>query len=72
MDKKERAALKELSREQLVEKLGQLRRDYFSVRLQSKTAHVKDYSQFCKLRRGIARVMTLLHAQELSEENHGR
>jgi len=44
--------------------LDQLRRNLFGLRLNSLTAHIKDYSQFKKLRKDIARIMTQLHKKE--------
>jgi ribosomal protein L29 len=44
--------------------LDQLRRNLFGLRLNSLTAHVKDYSQFKKLRKNIARILTKLHEKE--------
>lgn len=53
--------LKKLDDVQLHEKLIELRSQLFSLRLNSLTSHVKDYSQFKKLRKGIARIETLLN-----------
>jgi len=44
--------------------LDQLRRNLFGLRLNSLTAHIKDYSQFKKLRKDIARILTQLHKKE--------
>jgi len=44
----------------LATKLNELRRELFTVRLNAATAHVKDYSQYKKLRRNIARALTYL------------
>lgn len=41
-------------------KLDQFRKELFSLRLNTSTAHIKDYSQFKKLRSNIALVQTLL------------
>jgi ribosomal protein L29 len=49
--------IKQLGIKELIIKLDALRRDQFSLRLNSSTAHVKDYSQFEKNRRNIARVL---------------
>lgn len=53
--------LQELSLVDLGEHLNELRRELFSLKLNKVTAHVKDYSAFAKLRRGIARAMTLMN-----------
>ncbi len=44
--------------------LDQLRRNLFGLRLNSLTAHIKDYSQFKKLRKDIARILTQLHMKK--------
>lgn len=44
----------------LHERLDSLRRELFSIKLNKSTAHVKDYSQFGKLRRNIARIETYI------------
>lgn len=51
---------KQLEPKDLVLKLDALRRDLFSLRLNSSTSHVKDYSQFNKNRKNIARILTYL------------
>ncbi len=61
MDKKE---MKGMSLEQLTERIEEARRELFSLRLNAVTAHVKDYSQFRKKRRTIARLLTFLAKQE--------
>ena len=55
-----RQELKALSREDLREKIEHLRKDLFTLRLNSSTTHVKNYSQFKALRRTIARALTYL------------
>ena len=53
--------LKQLSFDQLCEKLEGLRKNLFGLRLNATTAHLKDYSQFKKFRKQIACVLTLMH-----------
>lgn len=53
---------KNMGSNELVEKLDALRREYFGLKL---NAHVKDNSQFKKLKKNIARVETYLRQQEL-------
>lgn len=55
-------SISQLSVEELIIKHEQLRRTLFGLRLNRLTAHVKDYSQFNKLRKDIARVLTRLNA----------
>lgn len=52
--------IKQLELKELIIKLDAIRRDNFSLRLNSSTSHVKDYSQFEKGRKNIARVLTAL------------
>jgi len=52
--------LNELNLTQLQEKVEHLRRELFGLRLNATTSHVKDYSQFEKLKRSIARVLTCI------------
>lgn len=48
--------------EQLRAKLDDLRKELFSTRINSAASHVKDHSQFKKVRKNIARVLTRLEA----------
>lgn len=52
--------LTSLSVEELEQKLDGLRRDLFNMQLNAATAHLKDYSQFNKLRKNVARVLTVI------------
>lgn len=52
--------IKDLGIKELIIKLDALRREHFSLKLNASTAHVKDYSQFAKGRKNIARVLTQL------------
>lgn len=56
--------LKSLSYSELKKKLDLLRREYFGLRLNAMTAHIKDYSQFKKLRRSIACISTYIHQKQ--------
>jgi ribosomal protein L29 len=56
--------LAQLPTPQLKERLEASRRELFSLRLSVVTAHVKDYSQFKKIRHNIARLLTYIRQQE--------
>ena len=56
--------LRKANVEQLRETLEQFRKQLFTLRINSSTTHVKDYSQFQKLRRGIARVLTEMRMRD--------
>ena len=56
--------LKKMSAQDLKEKLDAMRRELFGLKLNSTTAHVKDYSQFNKLKKNIARVASYLRQSE--------
>ena len=61
--------IQELDRNALVEKLTKLKRDLFSLRLNATTAHVKDYSQYKKLRKNIARVYSCFGQKSVALKN---
>ncbi len=52
--------IKQLNKQDLVTRVEALRRDIFSLRLNATTAHVKDHSQFKKMRKNLARALTYL------------
>ena len=56
-------SLQQMDIQQLQEALDKLRRELFSLRLSSATAHVKNYNLFKQYRRNIARVLTLMGQQ---------
>lgn len=58
--------INQLTIEQLVEKIDEMRRALFALRLNAATSAIKDYSQFRKLRGSIARMMTSLNQRVLS------
>lgn len=66
MSKQNKVNLHDLTVEQLLERADTLRRDLFSLRLSSKTSHVKDISQFKKLRKDIARALTVLQQKRMA------
>lgn len=61
---KAKEELKNLSAQELQTRAEDLRRARFVLNLNAKTAHVKDSSQFKKIRRTIARVLTYLHQKQ--------
>ncbi len=48
----------------LQSKANELKKELFDLRMQASTMQVKDYSQFCKVRKEVARVLTALSAQK--------
>jgi ribosomal protein L29 len=62
---KEKEVLKELVEEKLIEKIEEYRTNLFKLRLASTTGHVKDYSQFKKLKRNLACALTYLYQKEV-------
>jgi len=61
---KEKEELKKLNTTQIKEKIESYRRELFSLKLTSATSHIKDNSQYRKLRKNIARALTYLHKSE--------
>lgn len=72
MKKNFKKQLEQLSHDDLHGTLDQLRRNLFGLRLNSLRAHIKDYSQFGKLRKDIARILTQLHKIEHVHGNVGK
>lgn len=58
-----------VSEQELRVMLEGVRHKLFTLKLDAQSAHVKDYSQFKKLRRTCARVLTHLRQKELA--THG-
>ncbi|MBN1549733.1 50S ribosomal protein L29 [Candidatus Babeliales bacterium] len=50
--------------QELREKVEGYRRELFSLQLNATTAHVKDYSQFSKLKKNLARALTYLSQKQ--------
>lgn len=63
---KDREALKDLNQQELNTKIDELRRECFTLKLNAATAHIKDYSQFKKLKRNIACALTYLNKKKQS------
>lgn len=57
---KNREELRNLSGQDLITKIESYKRDLFTLRLNASNTHVKDYSQFNKLRKNVARALTYL------------
>jgi ribosomal protein L29 len=55
--------LQQLSIEDLNARLEGMRRDLFGLRVNTVTKKVKDYSQYKKLRKHVARIMTAIRAK---------
>jgi ribosomal protein L29 len=64
--------LKSLDKAQLMEKVVLLRQELFALNLNAATAHIKDYSQFKKLRRSLACALTYLRQKAAAELGFNR
>ncbi|MCA9769989.1 50S ribosomal protein L29 [Candidatus Dependentiae bacterium] len=67
--KREKDNLKQMNKKDLRDRIELLQRELFNVRLNAATAHVKDYSQFKKLRRSIARTKTYMQQKNIEKQN---
>jgi len=56
--------LRSKSVQELQDELDNLRRELFSLRLNSSTTHIKDVSQFSKLRKNIARTLGAIRSNQ--------
>jgi ribosomal protein L29 len=63
---KKNSDFQQLSADALKVKVDSLRQELFSLKLNTSTAHVKDYSQFKKLRANIARALTYMQQKHSS------
>jgi ribosomal protein L29 len=59
-----RKELHQLPINDLRQKVEALRRELFSLRLHTVTSPIKDYKQFIRMKRDIARVLTFLNQKE--------
>lgn len=59
--------LRNMSLEQLYDRLENFRAELFQLKLNSMTSHVKDASQFKKLKKNIARALTIINEKVLNE-----
>jgi ribosomal protein L29 len=57
---KQKNELKNMNEQELVQHIENSRAQLFSLNLNSATTHIKDYSQYKKLRKSIARALTYL------------
>jgi len=58
--------IQQLSVEDLQKKLDSTRQDLFGLRVNTATAQVKDYSQYKKLRKQAARILTAMQTKTAS------
>lgn len=58
--------LSTLSVDELKNEVVQLKKELFNLKLNSSTMHLKDYSQFKKLRVSIGRALTYIKQKELA------
>ncbi len=56
--------LAQMNVDELNNKLIETRKDLFALRLNSLTSHVVNYADFKKMRRNIARILTMLKDKE--------
>jgi ribosomal protein L29 len=57
---KNKEELKQLNSQDLIAKIATYKRELFTLKLNALTVHVKDYSQFKKLRKNVARALTYI------------
>ncbi|NLK00815.1 MAG: 50S ribosomal protein L29 [Clostridia bacterium] len=60
--------LRDLTKEELVEKVGDLKRELFNLRFQLATGQLDNAMRIKYVRKGIARAKTILRERELREE----
>ena len=64
--------IQQLSAEDLQKKLDGTRQDLFGLRLNTATSQVKDCSQYKKLRKQIARILTVMQSKDVEVQSVAR
>ncbi len=59
--------LRELGREDIERRLEETKEELFNLRFQNATGQLDNYKRIAELRRDVARIKTVLRAQELAE-----
>jgi large subunit ribosomal protein L29 len=60
--------LRELSQEELEERLTETKEELFNLRFQNATGQLDNYKRIGELRKDVARIKTLLRERELTPE----
>jgi large subunit ribosomal protein L29 len=60
--------LRELSKDELEERLTETKEELFNLRFQNATGQIDNYKRIGELRKDVARIKTLLREQELTPE----
>lgn len=63
--------IQQLSHEDLQKRLNSTRQDLFGLRINSASTQVKDYSQYKKLRKQVARILTVMRSKEAAKSVNG-
>jgi large subunit ribosomal protein L29 len=61
-------ALRELSSNDLTERLDEVKEEFFNLRFQNATGQLENFAQIKRVKREIARIHTLVHERELGIE----
>ena len=64
--------IQQLSAEDLQKKLDGTRQDLFGLRLNTATSQVKDCSQYKKLKKQIARILTVMQSKQVTAQSVAR
>jgi large subunit ribosomal protein L29 len=65
------ASLREMTKDELLQKERELREALFNLRFQHATGQLENSAQIRKTRRGIAQVLTVLHQQGAAAGGRG-
>ena len=61
-------ALRELSSDDLTERMDEVKEEFFNLRFQNATGQLENFAQIKRVKREIARIQTLVHERELGIE----
>lgn len=61
-------ALREMSSDDLTERLDEVKEEFFNLRFQNATGQLENFAQIKQIKREIARINTVVHERELGIE----
>ena len=71
MKRKDVAALRELSVDELQKKAREVKEELFNLRFQLRTGHLSNFSTVRAIRRDYARILTVIAEKRMAEDKHG-
>ena len=64
--------IRDMSADELRQKAADLRQEYFNLKIQMSTGQLEDNSRLSKLKKDVARVLTIIRERELGGKRSGK